>query len=636
MSRRDEKPGATGPLAGVKARLDRALEAMENPAGDAKALPVGTLRGMLSLFSVPPEDRPDPIPNTNVLLGALYVLGALAALVFAFVDPSCEEVTAYRTDAPIEECTQMLASFSCRTADYNRTTGAGYSKVFDASSCLQGRNETVESFAAHPAATCGAMKEAIFPCHTADYDKQNNTGLQSSMARDACPAAPPHFKNTEVTGAHAPSVCATLKEAKFSCVTRDFDADAGLGHEWPDFTPTYCPSEENTEYIEVRDVYPLSSYPCDGFIDDSFECQTEDYDDAGAGVRRTFNASAACPSERVELGAGAFADVEVPGVHSPGRYLFKETSFSCQTADYDEAAGTGYKRTCDKTASVNEGNCPVQDAIYHANGTLAGYTAVAYISVEDDWPVEECLYLDEYNSGHHVQDRRTTTRPLEPAASRLSRRIRARTRLITTRCLGVRVHEQRHRPGVRLVRRLLVLGPQRGLGDLPHVVVRHERGRQRDGGRRHRRGVRHNPLAVRHVPGVLRRQRRGHVHFSLQPSCTFDAGTPEICREAFGQCCGPEPSWYTDRTHNRLNDWLGNRVRQITDQRGDGLRGAGGRDLSGREHDRPVAELAVRRHRRDRVRVSQRRLRHGQAGESSLVQRDDGGQQLHRVRHRVR
>jgi hypothetical protein len=295
MSRRDEKPGATGPLAGVKARLDRALEAMENPAGDAKALPVGTLRGMLSLFSVPPEDRPDPIPNTNVLLGALYVLGALAALVFAFVDPSCEEVTAYRTDAPIEECTQMLASFSCRTADYNRTTGAGYSKVFDASSCLQGRNETVESFAAHPAATCGAMKEAIFPCHTADYDKQNNTGLQSSMARDACPAAPPHFKNTEVTGAHAPSVCATLKEAKFSCVTRDFDADAGLGHEWPDFTPTYCPSEENTEYIEVRDVYPLSLYPCDGFIDDSFECQTEDYDDAGAGVRRTFNASAACP-----------------------------------------------------------------------------------------------------------------------------------------------------------------------------------------------------------------------------------------------------------------------------------------------------------------------------------------------------
>ena len=48
MSRRDEKAGAKGPLAGVKARLDRALDAMESPAGDSKVLPVGALRGMLS------------------------------------------------------------------------------------------------------------------------------------------------------------------------------------------------------------------------------------------------------------------------------------------------------------------------------------------------------------------------------------------------------------------------------------------------------------------------------------------------------------------------------------------------------------------------------------------------------------
>ena len=92
-------------------------------------------------------------------------------------------------------------------------------------------------------------------------------------------------------------------------------------------------------------------------------------------------------------------------MHSPGRYLFKETSFSCQTADYDEAAGTGYKRTCDKTAL--DPNCPEQQPIYHANGTLAGYTTVAYISVEDDWPAEECQNFDEYNAiwrGHHVQD----------------------------------------------------------------------------------------------------------------------------------------------------------------------------------------------------------------------------------------
>ena len=566
--RRDEKPGATGPLAGVKARLDRALEAMENPAGDAKALPVGTLRGMLSLFSVPPEDRPDPIPNTNVLLGALYVLGALSALVFAFVDPSCEEVTAYRTDAPIEECTQMLASFSCRTADYNRTTGAGYSKVFDASSCLQGRNETVESFAAHPAATCGAMKEAIFPCHTADYDKQKNTGLQSSMARDACPAAPPHFKNTEVTGAHAPSVCATLKEAKFSCVTRDFDADAGLGHEWPDFTPTYCPSEENTEYIEVRDVYPLSLYPCDGFIDDSFECQTEDYDDAGAGVRRTFNASAACPYERVELGAGAFVDVEVPGVHSPGRYLFKETSFSCQTADYDEAAGTGYKRTCDKTASVNEGNCPGQDAIYHANGTLAGYTAVAYISVEDDWPVEECQYLDEYNSGAGI-----TCKKADYDAAAGTGGIKT----FPANTCGYALYND----PVSMEFGYTSNGTAPVLGwydvslcsDLSEdsVTCRTSScGMNVDGNVTEGGGIDEayysDPLMEWSSPYATCREcfedQDTDTSSTCDNSCTFSAGTPEICREAFGQCCGPEPSWYTDRTHNRLNDWLGNRVTQ--------------------------------------------------------------------------
>ncbi len=568
MSRRDEKPGATGPLAGVKARLDRALEAMEKPAGDAKALPVDTLRGMLSLFSVPPEDRPDPIPNTNVLLGALYVLGALAALVFAFVDPSCEEVTAYRTDAPIEECTQMLASFSCRTADYNRTTGAGYSKVFDASSCLQGRNETVESFAAHPAATCGAMKEAIFPCHTADYDKQNNTGLQSSMARDACPAAPPHFKNTEVTGAHAPSVCATLKEAKFSCVTRDFDADAGSGHEWPDFTPTYCPSEENTEYIEVRDVYPLSLYPCDGFIDESFECQTEDYDDAGAGVRRTFNASAACPYERVALGAGAFADVEVPGVHSPGRYLFKETSFSCQTADYDEAAGTGYKRTCDKTALMNEGNCPEQLPIYHANGTrAAGYTTVAYISVEDDWPAEECQNFDEYNSGITCK-----TADYDAAAGTGGiKTFPANTCGYTLYNDPVSMEFGYTSNGTAPVLGWYDVSLCSDLSEDTVTCRTSSCGTNVDGSVTEGGGIDEayyysdvlygygsSPYAT--CRECFEDEDADTSSFPCTPSCISDAGTPEICREAFGLCCGPEPSWYTDRTHNRLNDWLGNRL----------------------------------------------------------------------------
>ena len=51
--------------------------------------------------------------HTNVFLGVLYVLGAVAALCFkALIDSSCEEVTAYREDAPIDTCTEMLASFA--------------------------------------------------------------------------------------------------------------------------------------------------------------------------------------------------------------------------------------------------------------------------------------------------------------------------------------------------------------------------------------------------------------------------------------------------------------------------------------------------------------------------------------------
>ncbi len=569
MSRRDEKAGAKGPLAGVKARMDRALEAMESPAGDSKVLPVGALRGMLTLFSVPPENRPDPIPNINVLLGALYVLGALAALIFAIVDPSCEEVTSYRTDAPIEQCTTMLASFSCRTKDYNRTTGAGYSKVFDASSCLQAKNETVEIFAAHPVSTCGKMKEAIFPCHTLDYDLENNTGMQSSMARDVCPKTPPHFKITEVAGAHAPSVCAEIKEAKFRCVTSDFDADNETGREWPDFTPTHCPSEENTEYIEILNVYPLSTHPCVDFIDESFECQTTDYDNVtGAGVKKTFEYSS-CPSEREELGAGAFADVEVPGVHSPGRYLFKELSFSCQTADYDEAAGTGYKRTCDKNAGgseQDEGNCPSQEAIYHANGTLAGYDAVASISVEDDWPVEECLYLDEFESGAGI-----TCKTAEYDAAAGTGGIKTFPAYSCGYALWqdpVSMEFEYTSNGTAPVLGWYDVSLCSDLSEDSvtcrtsscgtNVVGNVTEGGGIDQAYYYSDGSGSSPYAT--CRECFEDESADTTSFPCGAGCSFGAGTPELCREAFGQCCGPEPSWYSDRTHNRLYDWLGNRL----------------------------------------------------------------------------
>ena len=140
------KAGIDRRVAGVKSKIDNAMDTIESRAEKVKVLRHGMLRRQLSFFSVPPEDREDPIPHTNVFLGVLYVLGAVAALCFALIDSSCEEVTAYREDAPIDTCTEMLASFSCRTADYNRTAGTGFSKIFDKTTCLEGRNATEEKF----------------------------------------------------------------------------------------------------------------------------------------------------------------------------------------------------------------------------------------------------------------------------------------------------------------------------------------------------------------------------------------------------------------------------------------------------------------------------------------------------------
>ena len=72
------KAGIDRRVAGVKSKIDNAMDTIESRAEKVKVLRHGMLRRQLSFFSVPPEDREDPIPHTNVFLGVLYVLGAVA------------------------------------------------------------------------------------------------------------------------------------------------------------------------------------------------------------------------------------------------------------------------------------------------------------------------------------------------------------------------------------------------------------------------------------------------------------------------------------------------------------------------------------------------------------------------------
>ena len=247
MSRRDEKAGAKRALAGVKARLDRALDAMESPAGDSKVLPVGALRGMLAFLGAggePPGSDPEHERAPRRAVRARRARGAG----LRHRGPQLrggDRVPHGRAHRAVHHDAGLLLLPHERLQPHHRRRGT--SKVFDASSCLQGRNETAEELRRAPGGDVRRHEGGHLPVpHRGLRQAKQHWAAEPDSAIVPRPTALPHFKNTEVTGAHAPSVCATLKEAKFSCVTRDFDADAGAGHEWSDFTPTYCPSEEDT------------------------------------------------------------------------------------------------------------------------------------------------------------------------------------------------------------------------------------------------------------------------------------------------------------------------------------------------------------------------------------------------------
>ena len=200
------------------------------------------LLAQLSFFSITQKED-DPIPRTNLTFSVYYVLGALAALLYALLDPSCKELTAYRRDAPIDECTEMLATFTCRTADYDRATGAGFARTFDAFTCLGGKNYTEEVFGAHPPSKCSEFKDATFKCRTADYDAGAGTGLERSFSPVACPSRDDAANIPVYSDENPPATCTEIQETNFKCRTADHDATTNPVKGWEDeFTVATCPS----------------------------------------------------------------------------------------------------------------------------------------------------------------------------------------------------------------------------------------------------------------------------------------------------------------------------------------------------------------------------------------------------------
>ena len=78
----------------------------------------------MNFFGYAPVEN--PLPGLNVLLTLVHLLGTIAFFVYAFVDSSCDEVTVYKTDQPLSTCAGMLATFTCRTSDYDAATSTGY------------------------------------------------------------------------------------------------------------------------------------------------------------------------------------------------------------------------------------------------------------------------------------------------------------------------------------------------------------------------------------------------------------------------------------------------------------------------------------------------------------------------------
>ena len=241
------------------------------------------------------------------------MLGAVAVLCFALIDSSCEEVTAYREDAPIDTCTEMLASFSCRTADYNRTAGTGFSKIFSTKPrAWRAETPPRKNTAIDLVGLCGSRKEGVFTCQTSEYDNtgvpKNRTayenwdkidnGSRRTFERDACPSDVPHAAVSWVYAAHPANTSNLFSDTKFRARPRTSSRaqkqKAGDKGQCLRVRFGTGPREfDSTQSMEVTETYPAeecrSAIPdIDG--NDKFTCRTSDYDeDAGTGFQGTYS-----------------------------------------------------------------------------------------------------------------------------------------------------------------------------------------------------------------------------------------------------------------------------------------------------------------------------------------------------------
>ena len=104
----------------------------------------------MNFFGYAPVEN--PLPGLNVLLTLVHLLGTIAFFVYAFVDSSCDEVTVYKTDQPLSTCAGMLATFTCRTSDYDAATSTGHEKTLNNKNCLAEQTEAVYGWHPRPEA----------------------------------------------------------------------------------------------------------------------------------------------------------------------------------------------------------------------------------------------------------------------------------------------------------------------------------------------------------------------------------------------------------------------------------------------------------------------------------------------------
>ena len=314
-----------------------------------------------SIFSITQTD--DSIPRANFTLSVYYVIGALASILYAMIDSSCEDLTAYQTNVLIDDCPSILATFSCRTADYDRTAVTGYIRSFDTYTCLDGKQMTEESLGAHSPSLCSEFKEAAFECKTADYDGGTGVGILHSFTSFTCPSEADTANIPVYSDLYPPSTCLSIQEDIFACRTADYDENAGNG-KLRTFVAGTCPFAADTAITYVySDSYPATT--CASIQEPTFTCRTADYDNTTTpmtGWEQQFT-SDTCPTD--ESGNGdLYSDSYLPSDCAS----IQKVTFKCRTTDYDTTTTpvAGWEQTFDSD------DCPTTGS---GNGDVFGWHA---------------------------------------------------------------------------------------------------------------------------------------------------------------------------------------------------------------------------------------------------------------------